>query len=94
MTLLPFAPLARDPDLATTKALTEATGDNSWIVQAAALEALAKRGDPSVLPTVERYVSDEKSAIKFTAAAAVIHLTAIKQAGLRKQRAVSGHKQP
>jgi HEAT repeat protein len=86
--------LARDPDLATTKALTEATGDNSWIVQAAALEALAKRGDPSVLPTVERYVSDEKSAIKFTAAAAVIHLTAIKQAGLRKQRAVSGHKQP
>jgi HEAT repeat protein len=86
--------LARDPDPATTKALTEATGDNSWIVQAAALEALAKRGDPSVLPTVERYVSDEKSAIKFTAAAAVIHLTAIKQAGLRKQRAVSGHKQP
>ena len=86
--------LARDPDPATTKALTEATGDNSWIVQAAALEALAKRGDPSVLPMVERYVSDEKSAIKFTAAAAVIHLTAIKQAGLRKQRAVSGHKQP
>ena len=86
--------LARDPDPATTKALTEATGDNSWIVQAAALEALAKRGDPSVLPTVQRYVSDEKSAIKFTAAAAVIHLTAIKQAGLRKQRAVSGHKQP
>jgi HEAT repeat protein len=86
--------LARDPDPATTKALTEATGDNSWVVQAAALEALAKRGDPSVLPTVQRYVSDEKSAIKFTAAAAVIHLTAIKQAGLRKGRAVSGHKQP
>jgi hypothetical protein len=39
-------------------------------------------------------VSDEKSAIKFTAAAAVIRLTAIKQAGLRKQRGVSGHKQP
>jgi HEAT repeat protein len=86
--------LARDPDPATTKALTEATGDNSWIVQAAALEALAKRGDPSVLPTVQRYMSDEKSAIKFTAAAAVIHLTAIQQVGLRKQRAVSGHKQP
>ena len=81
--------LARDPDPATTKALTEATGDNSWVVQAAALEALAKRGDPSVLPTVQRYVSDEKSAIKLTAAAAVIHLTAIKQAGLRKGRAVS-----
>ena len=45
--------LARDPDPATTKALTEATGDNSWIVQVAALEALAKRGDPSALPTVD-----------------------------------------
>jgi HEAT repeats len=86
--------LARDPDPATTKALTEATGDNSWIVQAAAIEALAKRGDPSTLPTVERYMSDEKGAIKFTAAAAVIHLTAIKQAGTRKQRRTPDHKQP
>jgi HEAT repeat protein len=86
--------LARDPDPATTKALTEATGDNSWIVQAAALEALAKRGDPSALPTVVRYMSDDKGAIKFTAAAAVIHLSAIKQAGTRKQRGTADHKQP
>ena len=86
--------LARDPDPATTKALIEATGDNSWIVQAAALEALAKRGDPSALPTVEQYMSDEKGAIKFTAAAAVIHLTAIKQANKKKQPGVLDHKQP
>jgi HEAT repeat protein len=86
--------LARDPDPATTKALTEATGDNSWIVQVAAIEALAKRGDPSTLAAVERYMSDEKGAIKFTAAAAVIHLTAIKQAGTRKQRRTPDHKQP
>jgi HEAT repeat protein len=86
--------LARDPDPATTKALIEATGDNSWIVQAAALEALAKRGDPSALPTVARYMSDDKGAIKFTAAAAVIHLSAIKQAGARKQRLPTDHKQP
>ncbi len=86
--------LARDPDPATTRALTEATGDNSWIVQVAALEALAKRGDPSTLPTVESYLSDDKSAIKFTAAAAVIHLTAIKQAGTRKQRGTADRKQP
>lgn len=84
--------LARDPDPATTRALAEATGDNSWIVQAAALEALAKRGDPSTLPTVQRYLSDEKNAIKFTAAAAVIHLTAIKQAGTRKQRGTPDRK--
>ena len=86
--------LARDPDAATTKALTEATGDNSWIVQVAALEALAKRGDPSTLPTVQRYLFDEKNAIKFTAAAAVIHLTAIKQVGTLRQRGIPGRKQP
>ncbi len=86
--------LARDPDPATTKALIEATGDNNWIVQVAALEALAKRGDPSALPTVAKYMSDEKSATKFTAAAAVIHLSAIKQAGTRKQRGATDHKQP
>jgi HEAT repeat protein len=86
--------LARDPDPATTRALAEATGDNSWIVQTAALEALAKRGDPSALPTVERYLSDEKGAIRFTAAAAVIHLTSIKQAGTRKPQGILDHKQP
>ena len=87
--------LARDPDPATTKALAEAAGDKSWIVQVAALEALAKRGDPSALPTVEQYMSDEKGAIKFTAAAAVIHLSAIKEANNRKkQRGTLGHKQP
>jgi HEAT repeat protein len=86
--------LARDPDPATTKALVEATGDNSWIVQVAALEALAKRGDPATLPTVARYLSDEKSAIRFTAAAAVIHLSAVKPAGRRKQPPAPERKQP
>jgi HEAT repeat protein len=79
--------LARDPDQATTKALMEATGDKSWIVQAAALEALAKRGDPSALPTVQKYMSDEKTAIRFTAAAAVIRLTTIKEGRRKKMRA-------
>jgi HEAT repeat protein len=78
--------LARDPDPATTKALAEATGDKSWIVQVAALEALAKRGDPSALPTVQKYMSDEKGAIKFTAAAAVIHLSAIKAAKAKEAK--------
>ncbi len=72
--------LARDPDPATTTALTDAAGDKSWIVQTAALEALAKRGDRSALNTVEKYMADEKDAVRYTAAAAVLRLTAIKQA--------------
>ena len=72
--------LAKDPDPATTTALTDAAGDKSWIVQTAALEALAKRGDRSALSTVEKYMADEKDAVRYTAAAAVLRLTAIKEA--------------
>jgi HEAT repeat protein len=73
--------LAKDPDSATTKALADATGDKNWVVQAAALEALAERGDPSVLARVERHMSDDKNAVRYTAAAAVLRLSAIKQSG-------------
>lgn len=72
--------LAKDPDPATSEALAEAAGDNSWLVRAAALEALAKRGDPSVLDTVKLYMFDEKDVVQYTAAAAVLRLTAIKEA--------------
>ena len=71
--------LAKDPDPATTIALADAAGDKSWLVRAAALEALAKRGDPSALDTVALYMSDEKDVVKYTAAAAVLRLEAIKE---------------
>jgi HEAT repeat protein len=74
--------LAKDPDPAAMKALADAVGDKSWLVRAAALEALAKRGDPSALDTVQLYMSDEKDAVKYIAAAAVLRLTAIKESGL------------
>jgi hypothetical protein len=60
--------LAKDPDPAATKALADAAGDKSWPVRAAALEALAKRGDPSVLDTVQLHLSDGKDTVKYTAA--------------------------
>jgi HEAT repeat protein len=74
--------LANDPDPAAAKALADAAGDKSWLVRAAALEALAKRGDPSMLDTVQLYLSDEKDAVKCTAAAAVVRLTAVRESGL------------
>jgi len=73
--------LAKDPDPDTTKALEDAVGDKNWVVRAAALEALAGRGDPSVLDTVQLYMSDDKDAVKYTAAAAVLRLSAIKESG-------------
>jgi HEAT repeat protein len=71
--------LEKDPDPAATKALTDATEDKSWLVRAAALEALAQRGDTSVLDKVELCLSDEKDAVKYTAAAAVLRLTGIRK---------------
>jgi hypothetical protein len=74
--------LAKDPDPAATQALADAAGDKSWLVRAAALEALAKRGDPSVLDAVQVYLFDEKDAVKYTAAATVLRLMAIRESGL------------
>jgi HEAT repeat protein len=78
--------LAKDPDPATTKALIDAAGDKSWIVRTAALEALAKRGDRSVLSAVEKYMFDEKDVVKYTAAAATLRLGAIKAANKSARR--------
>jgi len=82
--------LARDPDPASKEALIDATGDKSWIVQTAAIEALAKRGDRSALSTVEKYMADEKNAVKYTAAAAVLRLTAVKGTSKSKSSKAGG----
>jgi HEAT repeat protein len=69
--------LAPDPDPRSGKALVAATTDKSWLVRAAAFDALARRGDPPLLPGAESGLKDEKEEVKFTAAAAVIHLSTI-----------------
>jgi hypothetical protein len=73
--------LTNDPDPDTTKALADAVADKNWVVRTAVLEALAKRGDPSILDTVELYMDDDKDAVKYTAAAAVLRLSTIKESG-------------
>jgi HEAT repeat protein len=86
--------LASDPDPASATALETAAGDKSWLVRAAALEALDKRGNPAAMPTVELYMYDDKGVVKYTAAAAYLHLAQIKDnprlaTPKRKQRAKS-----
>jgi len=69
--------LAKDPDPRTGKALVAATADKNTLVRAAAYDALARRDDPSVLPDLTSGLDDEKQEVKLTAAAAVVHLSAI-----------------
>ena len=77
--------LAHDPYPATAKALVHATKDKNWIVRAAAVEAIAQRGDPSLLPKVQLRFSDRNPKVRYSSAAAVIRLSAIKQTNIRKK---------
>ena len=71
--------LAHDPDPASAKALVKATDDKDWIVRAAAIEAIAQRGDPSLLPKIEKKFTDRHPKVRYSAAAAVIHLSALEK---------------
>jgi len=68
--------LATDPDPRTGKALaTAATTGKSSLVRAAAYDAIARRKEKSLLPVIKAGLSDEKTEVKVTAAAAVIRLS-------------------
>lgn len=57
--------------------MIRAVSNKSWLIRHAALEAIAKRGDPSLVEKIEAAMSDDKNHVRFTAAAAVIRLTDI-----------------
>jgi hypothetical protein len=70
--------LADDPDPKSAAALVDASEkQKSWIVRAAALNALAKRGDPQYIKAAEESLQDEKEEVQYSAAAAVIRLSDI-----------------
>jgi HEAT repeat protein len=69
--------LAHDPDPATGPALADAIKDKDWIVRAAAIEALAQRGDPTYEAKIEFSFFDANTHVRYTAAAAVIQLSEI-----------------
>lgn len=66
--------LANDPDPKSATALVKATQDKNWVVRVAALEAIAKRGDPSLRIKAELSMYDEKREVRFTAAATIVRL--------------------
>ena len=72
--------LACDPDPKSATALVNATHDKNWIVRVAALEAIAKRGDPSLRIKVEPAMHDEKREVRFTAAATALRLLHVEDA--------------
>jgi len=77
--------LAHDPDPASADALVKATDDKDWIVRAAAVEAIAQRGDASLLPHVVEKFTDRNDKVRFSAAAAVIRLSANEHSNTAKK---------
>ena len=76
--------LANDPDPHSARALVKASSDRNWIVRAAAIEAIAKRGDASLLPKVAIRFTDKSEKVRYSAAAAVIRLSAIEESATAK----------
>lgn len=69
--------LSKDNDKQTQDALREhAKVDKKWLVQVAAIRALATHGDPADADVLAGLLTHEKPVIRYTAAAAIIRLSA------------------
>ena len=67
--------LMRDTDPQTSKALMSAASNPKWLVRAAVVETIAKRGDPALLKALWPLLKDENEVVRFGAAAAILRLT-------------------
>lgn len=67
--------LAHDPNPDSADALVNATEDKSWIVRAAAFDAIAQRGDKSLLPRISVSLRDTRDDVRYMAAACIVHLS-------------------
>jgi len=67
--------LITDPDPATGRAFAASCSDKKWQVRVAVVNAIAKRGDPSLLSSVVPLLRDENDTVRYTSAAAVIYLS-------------------
>ena len=68
--------LAKDPDPKSGQALAAAaTQQEKWLVRAASFDAIAKRGDPSLLPTAIDGLQDKQDEVQYSAAGAVLRLS-------------------
>jgi HEAT repeat protein len=49
--------------------------DKDWVVRAAAVEAIANRGDSALMVDIVPAMSDKKDIVRYSASAAVIRLS-------------------
>jgi HEAT repeat protein len=61
---------------AVAAALVTATHDRHWVIRVAALQAIAERGEPTLVGKIELLLNDSKKEVKYTAAATILRLGA------------------
>jgi HEAT repeat protein len=84
--------LANDKDPKSGQALSDAAlQQKKWLVRAAAYDAIAKRGDPSLKGTALSGLQDENDQVQYAAAAAVIRLSDIEEKHVAKPKAPVHH---
>ena len=72
--------LARDPDQISEDALVQtALADSNEQVRLASLDALAQRGDPQVIERLAKNLGEDKSAVRYRTAAAILHLSVLEK---------------
>jgi HEAT repeat protein len=66
--------LAGDPDPKIDEALRTGCSDKKWPVRAAAVYAIAKRGDPALLDSIIPRLEDTNEIVRYDASAAILRL--------------------
>jgi len=69
--------LANDPDSRIGGALTNAACDKHETVRVAALFAIGRHNDPSLIVPITQHMMDKKAPVRYMAAAAVLRLSAL-----------------
>lgn len=75
MRIKALSKLEHDPDSRINKGLLHAASDKHWRVRVAALSAIARRDDISLIGPITPYIADKKAAVRYTAAAAILRLS-------------------
>lgn len=78
--------LAKDPSKATTAGLEKYAQDKKPQVREAVLQAIAVRGDPALMNTVETLLGDDNESVRFDAAATVISLSDRTESGRKRKK--------
>jgi HEAT repeat protein len=87
--------LAKDPDPKSGDALVDASANKEkWLVRAAAFDAIAKRGDPSLLHAAIDGFLDPQVDVQYSAAAAALHLVDVQEAQMAHPKPVPQKRKP